>query len=226
MTLGAARAIAEPTHRRLARELRRAAAWHRRLLSAGLLAAAVAFALQAASPDPPPGRRVVVVRHDLPGGRVVAPGDVAVRELPAGAVPTGALHAPGEVDGRTLAAPARAGEVLTDVRLVGRSLLASYADPLVAAPVRIADAASARLLRPGDVVDVLAAGADDAIGDQARLVASAVEVITVPSVPRDALGVNDPTGGALLVVATTDQTAARLAQAAVSQRLSIVVRGR
>ncbi len=51
----------------------------------------------------------------------------------------------------------RAGETITDVRLVGPALLAGYGDQLVAAPVRIADAGSAALLQPGDVIDVLAA---------------------------------------------------------------------
>jgi pilus assembly protein CpaB len=145
--------------------------------------------------------------------------------VPAATVPDGALRAAPDLDGRTLAAPVRAGEIITDVRLVGRSLLAAYGDSLVAAPVRVADAGSVRLLRPGDVVDVLAAGGDQAVDGAARLVASAVQVLTVPVVPRDALGVNDPTGGALLMVVTTDGDAARLAEAAVSQRLSIVLKG-
>jgi pilus assembly protein CpaB len=219
---------AQPTYLRWLRELRRAAAWHRRLLSAGLLAAAVAFGLQATSPAPPPGAEVLVASHDLSGGRVVEPADVAVRKVPAATVPDGALRAEPDLDGRTLAAPVRAGEVITDVRLVGRSLLAAYGDSLVAAPVRVADAGSVRLLRPGDVVDVLAAdgsAGSDRFAGSARLVASAVQVLTVPAVPRDALGVDDPTGGALVMIVTTDTNAARLAGAAVSARLSIVLRG-
>jgi Flp pilus assembly protein CpaB len=214
----------EPAHRRWLRELRRAAAWHRRLLTAGLLAAAVAFGLQATAPSAPPGTRVLVATHDLPGGQAPGPGDAAVREVPAASVPDGALHAARDLDGRTLAGPVRAGEVLTDVRLVGRSLLEAYGDTLVAAPVRIADAASAALLRPGDVVDVLAAGGEPDGAAEARLVASEVQVLTVPTVPRDALGVHDPTAGALVVVVTTDATAARLAGAGASSRLSIVLR--
>jgi Flp pilus assembly protein CpaB len=80
------------------------------------------------------------------------------------------------------------------------------------------------LLRPGDVVDVLAAGGETDGAAEARLVASEVQVLTVPTVPRDALGVHDPTAGALVVVVTTDATAARLAGAAASSRLSIVLR--
>jgi pilus assembly protein CpaB len=205
------------------RELARAAAWHRRLLTAGLLAAAVAFAIQSATPDAPPGLRVLVAAHDLSGGTRIAASDVAVHELPRTSLPAGALRRVDELAGRSLVGPVRRGEVITDVRLVGRSYLEAYGDSLVAAPVRVADAASVRLLRAGDVVDILAADADAT--EAARLVASAVQVMTVPAVPRDALGVNDPSGGALVVVVTTDETAARLAAAGASQRLSIVLRG-
>jgi len=214
----------QPAYLRWLRELRQAAAWHRRLLTAGLLAAAVAFGLQATSPPPPPGTRVLVAAHDLAGGQPPAPADVDVREVPASSVPAGALHRAADLDGRTLAGPVRAGEILTDVRLVGRTLLEAYGDTLVAAPVRIADADSVRLVRPGDVVDVLAAGGQPGTLGEARLVASEVQVLTVPTVPRDALGVHDPTGGALVMVVTTDATAARLAGAAASQRLSLVLR--
>ena len=57
--------------------------------------------------------------------------------------------------GRTLAAPLREGEPVTDVRVVAEGLLAGYPS-LVAAPVRIADAGAVRLLRVGDRVDVVA----------------------------------------------------------------------
>jgi Flp pilus assembly protein CpaB len=207
------------------RDVRRAAAWHRRLLTAGLLAAAVAFALQAATPSPPPGERVVVAAHDLSGGVRVSGTDVTVHGLPRDALPGGALRERADAEGRFVVGPVRKGEVLTDVRLVGRSLLEAYGHTLVAAPVRIADAASVRLLHAGDVVDVLAAGADDGAvgGAGARLVASAVPVVTVPAASDSVLGPAD-TSGALVVVVTTDTTAARLAAAAVSQRLSVVLR--
>lgn len=204
------------------REVRRAAAWHRRLLTAGLLAAAVAFALQAVTPSPPPGARVVVAARDLSGGVRVSGTDLTVHGVPRDALPGGALRERADAEGRILVGPVRKGEVLTDVRLVGRSLLEAYGDTLVAAPVRIADAASVRLLHAGDVVDVLAAGADDG-GAGARLVASAVPVVSVPAASGSVLGPTD-TSGALVVVVTTDTTAARLAAAAVSQRLSVVLR--
>lgn len=200
--------------------------WHRRLLAAGLLAASVAFAIQALSPTPTPGVPILVAAHDLTGGRLLTAGDVQLRELPPRAVPAGALGERADAVGGTLVAPVRAGEVLADVRLLDRSFLDGYGPGRVAAPVRIADPASVSLLRPGDVVDVLAAGAQaqGTAASAARLVASAVRVVTIPPVARSPLGAAE-VDGALLVVVTTSETAARLAAAAVTDRLSLVVRG-
>jgi len=209
-----------------ARDLRRAATWHRRLLVAGLLAASVAFAIQALSPPPPRTETVLVAARDLPGGTRLTTDDVRVTGATPRSLPDGALRSRTRATGRTLAGPARKGEVLTDVRLVSRSLLDSYGAALVAAPVRIADAASVRLVQPGDTVDVLAAGlgADGSATSAARVVAAAVPVVTIPPVATSPLGGTDAGQGALLVVATTPETAARLAGAAVTDRLSQIIR--
>ena len=115
--------------------------------------------------------------------------------------------------------------MLTDVRLAGPGALRGLAAGTVAAPVRIADAESAALLRPGDVVDLLAAAAvpDGATGE-ARLVASGVRVLLAPRPQRSGLAAGLG-NGALLLVATSFSTAARLAAAAVTDRLSVVLRG-
>ena len=102
------------------------------------------------------------------------------------------------------------------------------ATALVAAPVRIADAASVRLLRAGDIVDVLAAGAvaDGSGTSAARVVAGAAPVLALPPVSDRPLGAGDIGPGALVVVVTSPETAARLAAAAVTDRLSLVIHGR
>ncbi len=86
--------------------------------------------------------------------------------------------------------------------------------PPVLAPVRIADPATVRLLRPGDRVDVLAAGADDG---PARTVARHVRVQQVPSAhgPRP--------DSALVVLKVPRTTATRLAGAAAHARLSVTM---
>ena len=141
-------------------------------------------------------------------------------------MPAGAVDDASRLTGRVLAGPVRTGEAITDVRLVGPSLLAGYGERLVASPVRIADAASARLVRPGDVIDVLAAGPADEAGDaEARLVAAGVRVVLVPGDEESALGGESFGEGALVVLATTSEAATRLASAAVTSRLSLTIRG-
>lgn len=210
------------------RDLRRTASWHRRLLVAGLLSGSVAFAIQALGPPPPRTESVLVAGRDLVAGSRLAAGDVRLRAVAPGAVPDGALRDLGRAAiGRTLVAPVRRGEVLTDVRLLSRAFLGTFGPAQVAAPVRIADAASVRLLQAGDVVDVLAAGASSqgSVASTARLVAAAVPVVAMPAAGSSPLGETDLGQGALVVVVTTQATAARLAAAAVTDRLSLVIHG-
>lgn len=170
--------------------------------------------------------------HDLSGGTTISAGDLRLLRVPPESVPAGAITDVAQLTGRALAVPVRAGETITDVRLVGPALLAGYGDQLVAAPVRIADAGSAALLQPGDVIDVLAAdgaGATDrgtdseSVAGEARLVASDVRVVAVPRDAESALSGGEFGAGALVVLATTSQTAARLASAAVTARLSLTI---
>ncbi|MGQ5596306.1 hypothetical protein ACUJ8N_17685 [Streptomyces sp. ESR1.13] len=87
---------------------------------------------------------------------------------------------------------------------------------LVAAPVRIADAATVRLLRPGDRVDVVATG-DGGAGD-ALVLARGVRVTEVPEPVEDAAA-----GGALVVVSVPRATAHRLVGAATTARLAVTL---
>jgi pilus assembly protein CpaB len=199
----------------LARDLLRVVDRRRGLLAGGLAAASVAAGLQVLAPAAPAEVRVVAAARDLPGGAPLAPGDLVVVALPAEAAPAGTSSVVEEVAGRVLAGPVRAGEPLTDVRLLGAGLVP--ADGRVAVPVRVVEPALPLLVRAGDRVDVLAAAPEG--GDSARAVVSDVAVLAVP----DAV---DTVEGALLVVAAPPAAAARLAAAAVSSRLSVVVRGR
>ncbi|WP_344268786.1 RcpC/CpaB family pilus assembly protein, partial [Actinomadura napierensis] len=145
-------------------------------------------------------------------------------DLPPPAVPAGAVRS--GAAGRVLAGPMRLGEALTDARLVGDGLLRGYGSGTVAAPVRIADAGSARLLHSGDRVDVLAgppsAGPDmpreDDRWGEARVVVSGVPVVTVPR-QHDESGQE----GALVVLATDRAQAQALAGA--GSALSITITG-
>ncbi|WP_329572954.1 RcpC/CpaB family pilus assembly protein [Streptomyces sp. NBC_01361] len=96
---------------------------------------------------------------------------------------------------------------------------------MVSAPVRIADAAAVRLLRPGDRVDVVAAGAGDeqgSGGQGGRVVAAGARVSSVPESPESA-GDAVAEGGALVVLSVPRATAARLAGAGATSRLAVTL---
>jgi Flp pilus assembly protein CpaB len=195
-------------------DLLRVVTRRRRLLAAALVALAVGAALPVLAPAAPGGVPVLTAARDLPAGAVLATADLVSSTSPS--APDGALDR-AELEGRLLAGPVRRGEVVTDVRLVGRALLDGLGTSLVATPVRLADPASALLLRSGDVVDVLAASTREDGPGYAEVVAAAARVVAVPAAaPEDE--------GALVVVAVPERTASRLAASAVSSRLSVVVR--
>lgn len=204
------------------RELRRAASWHRRLLAAGLAAIAVAAGIHAVAPPEPVTEPVLVAARDLVAGVPLTAADIEARAMPAALAPLGVLRPGDDPVGRLLTGPVRAGELLTDVRLLGPSLVAGLGSDLVASPVRVADAGAAGLVRPGDRVDVLATPATlESAGAATRVVASHAVVVAVPQ----ASAPGNFGEGALLVLATSTQTALELAEATVTSRLSIMVHG-
>ncbi|MFF4587793.1 RcpC/CpaB family pilus assembly protein [Streptomyces sp. NPDC001388] len=93
----------------------------------------------------------------------------------------------------------------------------------VTAPVRIADAETVRLLRPGDRVDVIAvtAAGRTAAEGQARVVARGALVTKVPEPLEPSVGAGD--GGALVVLSVPRSAAARLAGASATGRLAVTV---
>ncbi|NHC25289.1 pilus assembly protein CpaB [Nocardioides sp. IC4_145] len=185
---------------RPARAARRAVLARRRLLAAVLAAVAVAAALEATARPAPATVAVTVAARDLPVGAVVGPEDLATAAWAPGSAPA-ALPDP---VGRVLAAPVRAGEPVTDVRLVGPGLTEGRPD-LVAVPVRLPDAGMASLLEVGDEVDLLAA---DPRSGGADVVASGVPVLALPVDDDTAVGGNGLTGRLVVVgAATTEVTA-------------------
>ncbi|MFE7130032.1 hypothetical protein ACFVIM_04165 [Streptomyces sp. NPDC057638] len=100
----------------------------------------------------------------------------------------------------------------------GRALAAP-----VLAPVRIADAETVRLLRPGDRVDVIATpeaapAPGPAQAPAARVVAQAARVAELPRMRGIADG-----GGALVVLSVPRPVAAALAGASATSRLAVTV---
>lgn len=203
------------------RRVRRVVLARRRLLAALLAALAVVTGVRASALPAVETVGVLVAARDLGAGRTLGSQDLTVARLPVASVPAGSLAGsaaqPEKLAGRTLAAPLREGEPVTDVRLVAPGLLAGYPG-LVAAPVRVADAAVVDLLAVGDRVDLLAVSPD---GGDAALVADAAPVVAVPE-PADQNGL---VGGALVVVAVTESVARLLAQASVRAVVSVVLGG-
>jgi Flp pilus assembly protein CpaB len=199
---------------RVRRAVRRTVLARRRSLAAVSAAIAVLAGLQAARPSGDPTVPVTVAARDLVSGTRLTSGDIEVRQLPAGAVPRGLeTHAAG----RTLAAPIREGEPITDARLVGPALTAGY-PARVAMPVRIADADMVGLLRVGDRVDLVAADPRDGTATYAAL---DVPVIALPS----PAGEHDSgsLSGALVVVAAQPAEVAQIAGASATELLSVVI---
>lgn len=201
---------------RLRRRLRRTVLARRRPLAAVCVALAVVAGVHAVRPQGPDTVRVTLAARDLTSGTVLTSDDLVVRRVPQAAAPVGS--APHAV-GRTLAAPVRAGEPITDVRLVGPSVVAGYPGR-VALPVRIADADAVALLRPGDRVGLVAA---DPRRGTADYVAVDVPVLSTPE-PGDQRASAAVTGR-LIVVAALPSDVARVAGAAATDLLSLVISG-
>lgn len=198
------------------RRLRRILLARRRMLAGLCAALAVAAALQANAAPPPPRTMVLTAARDLAGGVVVRDGDLQRSAFSPDSIPAGTVSRAAAV-GRTTAGPIRAGEALTDARLLTASLLAGYPG-LVAVPVRIGDPGAVRLLRVGDRVDVLAA--DPQRGSPAAVLGREVPVLAIPS---PATGTPGLTNGALVVLGFPDASVRAVAQASVSAFLSVAV---
>jgi Flp pilus assembly protein CpaB len=152
-----------------------------RRIAAGLLVLLAAIAAWRPDPDRAP-RDVVVAVRDLGPGTALTANDVALRRIPAGAVPDGAVTTLDTVLGATLAGPSRRGEVLTDARVLGSRLAGLTVGPDArTVPVHLADTAVLDLIRPGDVVDVLGATSADTDGRPRLLATGAVVVLVSPS---------------------------------------------
>ena len=133
--------------------------WSRTVAARRVAAAAlVVLAGVAAIRSDPEGERAeaVVASRDLQPGVALTAADVHVEKRLTTTLPEGTHRSLEGVVGSTVAGPARRGEVLTDVRLLGPRLAESAAgsDARIV-PLHLADNALLDLLRTGDVVDVL-----------------------------------------------------------------------
>jgi Flp pilus assembly protein CpaB len=149
-----------------------------RRIAAGALVVLAAVAALRSDPD---GDRseIVVATRDLAPGIELTEDDVRLETRTATTVPDGSASDIAAVVGAMLAGPARRGEVITDVRLLGPRLAESAAGPDARiVPLHLADSALLDLIRAGDVVDVLAATTPET-GDDSRPRVIATDAVVV-----------------------------------------------
>ncbi len=190
------------------RRLRR----HRRWASALLLALAAATAVRAAVPERADGLLVTAGR-DLPAGHVVEAADLAAVPAPRSALPDGALAAD-QLVGARLASPVRAGEALTDVRVVGPGLVATLPPGQAAVPVQLPAQvrpwlAVGQRLRLHAAADAGALG--DGLGRPPDAVSATATVLDVAPDDAGGLLVGDGGGGVAALVQVDQDDAAALA---------------
>lgn len=192
--------------------------WGRRLLAVALLITAGLLAVTEPTgiDDSEPVADILVADRNLAAGSVVVAADVVTRAWPVRLVPDGTLTAADDPVGRLLAGAVRAGEALTDVRLLGPGLFEALDPGLRAVPVRLTDAGVGALLRTGDRIDLYAIstglGAND---EDSALVAAYALVLAVPAEGDQVV----PEGG-IIVVAVPDTTALRLVEAAYTSAIA------
>jgi Flp pilus assembly protein CpaB len=189
----------------------------RRLAAAGLVVLAGVAALR---PDPDGDHaQVVVAAHDLSPGAALTTDDVRLEKRLVPTIPDGSQSDIGGVVGSTLAGPTRRGEVLTDVRLLGRRLAESAAGPNARiVPVHPADSALTDLVRPGDVVDIVAASDADSHAI-ARVIATDAIVVLVSAKQKTQAATNDR----VVLVALPAASANAVAGAALVQTVTLTL---
>jgi Flp pilus assembly protein CpaB len=186
---------------------------HRRLLASFAAGWAVFFALTAVTAEPD-GQPVVVASRDLRSGATVGADDLRSMSVTSGVAPDHAVRSARDVIGRTTSGAIRRGEMFTDRRTISAGPLDGYGPGRVLAVVRVNDPSVLALLRPGDVVDVLAVGGEQS--PKATLVARRAAVVTIP---RQQSSFAD---GAPVGLAVTSTVALRLAERALDARLAVV----
>lgn len=188
--------------------IRRLALRHHRLLAAICAGLAVLAGLSAVR-ETPDGVRVAVTRHDLASGHVIADADIRVVTL--ASAPDHVLSTDAAV-GRRVAGPMRAGEPLTDYRVLQPDALAGYGKDAVLTSVTVPDVSSLTGVRVGDRIDVIAV---DPHGEsRAEVVARDVEVVTVPAA--------DEQDSIALGLVTTEEIALELATAGLESRFTVM----
>jgi pilus assembly protein CpaB len=183
----------------------------RRPVSAALATFSVIVGASTVASHHEPTAQVVVAARDIHAGHTLTAADLRVTSLAAQHIPDTVVSSPEEILGRVVTGAITAREVIT----TGRVLSPRTAKGM-AVPVRLADAGLASLLRPGDVIDVLASDSRS-FGSPATIIAERLRVIAVPHASSTTAG-----HGALIVVGADSRRAALLAGAAEATLTAVI----
>lgn len=156
----------------------------RRITAAALVVLAGAAAIR----SDPRGEQVdvVVASRDIAPGTALTVDDVSLQSRPARLAPDGAASDLSSVLRTTLAGPARRGEAITDVRVLGSRLTDATTGPDARiVGVHPSDAALVDLVRPGDVVDIVTSGGDESAGTPVVLATGGIVVLVSDKQNRD-----------------------------------------
>jgi Flp pilus assembly protein CpaB len=196
--------------------------WSRTVRARRIAACALVLLAGVTALRPDPGGDhvpVAVATRDLGPGAELTVDDVRLENRLAASIPDGSQSSIETVVGSTLAGPARRGEVLTDVRLLGRRLAESAAGPDARiVPVRPADNALIDLVRPGDVVDVVAASEGSA-APSSHVVATDAVVVLVSARQKAQGAANDR----VVLIALPAVSANAVAGAALTQAVTLTL---
>ncbi len=135
--------------------------WRRIVLRRVAAGACLAVALWVVTSDRSVGTRtteVIVASRDVPAGAVVTGADVGRVARPEADVPDSALTEVDAVVGQTVTVAVSAAEVFTPSRLAGPGTLAGLPPGYVAVPVPLLVDAASGLVRAGDRIDLYAPG--------------------------------------------------------------------
>ncbi|MDU0478175.1 SAF domain-containing protein [Staphylococcus chromogenes] len=161
----------------------------RKLLALSLCALAAALAWRDSLTKPP---QVVVVKHAIAAGDSIKPEDLALADASSASRAEDALRSLADAEGKTSATALRPGDILTQRSFLGEDLSRALAtapgeEPLALVPVKLADPATAALIRPGARVSVIKSPTD-APGAQAEVLATGARVIFTVEKDKGKLG--------------------------------------
>jgi pilus assembly protein CpaB len=190
-----------------------------RRASAGILMAAALVLMVRSAGDAGELRPVMVATHELNPGSQLHPSDVQQRQWPSELVPAMALRDMSELDGKVLAGAASTGEPLTTLRLAGPELARQVVggSDATSVPIRLGDADVARLLAPGQRVDVITVG--ERVNQPTVLAVGATVLAVLPPEPK-----SGTEKGRVVLVAVPRSVATKLAAATLSQEVTVTLR--